>query len=219
MNTFNWAIDNWQYIAGALVASGIIDVVMGLIPDRYLPYIGFVRRLIKALGQKRSPGKLPIISILAMMLFISCGMNASSNGYQPEGICQGPTQYFDRNGALLTMVDPAFTTLCRIDPYPTATKITLFAVNDLALHKKAYTPEDVLAFTENVRGYLKAPGATVQSVVSLVITDIKKIPELFIAGNMLTDPRYRVDLPINDFTLYFLNKHLNEQDVIAILFN
>lgn len=222
-----WVVDNWQIITGALVACGAVDAAAGFIPDRYIPYIGIVRRfihiLIETTGRKTMKKVIMFLPLflIPLMLFTSCqGVQNLKSAVGPaDGVCVGPVKYVDRAGQVQTMSDPSTTTLCMLDPYPTSSKLTLFTVNDVALRKKAYTPDDVFKFTKKARGYLNAPNATVQSVVKEVLLDIKPVPELIIAGSMLDDPRFEnSNLPIDDFTYYFLNKHLNEQDALASMF-
>lgn len=211
----DWIIANWQLIVGALVVSGALDAAAGLIPDRYIPYVGIVRRFITALRDRKNLQRA-VFCLVCALAAGGCAILDATGG--PEGVCAGPTVYVDRAGAVQTMDDPMQTTLCRLDPYPSTSKLTLFVVNDVALRKGAYTPEDVFVFTAKVRGYLSVPAATTKTVSMAVLADIQEVPELVIAGSMLEDPKYQLDLPIDDFTWYFLNKHLNEQDALARMF-
>lgn len=44
MEIFDWIVDYWP----ALIAAGVVDAAVGFIPDKWIPYIGMVKRLIAA---------------------------------------------------------------------------------------------------------------------------------------------------------------------------
>jgi len=132
-------------------------------------------------------------------------------------ICTGPTQFVDPNGEVRTVNDPSITTLCKVDPYWTETEIAFFTFNAVAIKRGAYTTQQALDFTNKLREWKKNNKyGTLGSFASYTLTLIVKVPELVVAQKSLQRYTAFTNLIIDDFTWYFIDKHMNDQDAIAL---
>lgn len=161
--------------------------------------------------------------ILAIIpLFLSCAyfQDPGTEPVKPilSGPCTGPSMYQDKTGAWLEMKKPMETTLCKLDPYWTESRVGFMIVNDIALRKKLYKPADVYAGTAKIRAAKDAPGATVGTVVLETVNLIGQYPELFIATRTLETYKQNDDLIIDPFTSFHIGKLLDDNDALAAMF-
>lgn len=160
--------------------------------------------------------------ILTFIMFLGislsgCALMAKDGAW--VGACWGPQKWVDREGNIQTMERPEETALCRIDPYWTDTEIALFAVNAFALKKGKYKPTDVYAVIESIRTqYYSKPGISVGQLATYASLQIGQSPELFIASKTLERYAKYVDMPMDDFSWYQINKHLQDQELLAKMY-
>jgi hypothetical protein len=152
--------------------------------------------------------------ILAIALLMSC----SGLPVQNSSFCATPSSFIDRNGDAIVMEDPSQTAICKVDPFWSETKLSLLVVNNVALRKKLYTPEQARAGVMKIRQALDIPGATIGSIAAAAIGLIGTYPELYIATTTLEDYTNRTDLPIDEFSYYHINKHLLQQLGLIAMF-
>lgn len=70
MNIVEFINENWETLLP--LALIIADLISGLIPDRWLPYIGIIRRFMNAIRKKRGAKNLCILMALLPFVTIGC---------------------------------------------------------------------------------------------------------------------------------------------------
>lgn len=158
-----WISDNW----GLLIAiSAAIDALAGFLPDKYLAYIGVIRRIVGVLK------KTPKAMILFLLVFIvSCGTMQ-----QPPSICDN--------------LQPGESVLCDLAKQAGVQLEfigdVLMVVNLRAIKEGLYTASQARDAIQNVINTVALDGATTAQVRAIILENAAEYPELLLASRYLT---------------------------------
>lgn len=64
--------DNWELITTIVLACGGFEALMGFLPDKWVPYVGIIRRLVVAAAKKG--GVIPVIFLVIVLFISGCGV-------------------------------------------------------------------------------------------------------------------------------------------------
>ncbi len=134
-------------IAGIVGAGGLLDLIAGYVPDKYLPYIGFLRRIIKRLTNIDSTTKKLIAVIIPAAMLISCA------GIQTSKFCT-------------SIPEGEYSVICEISIKVGTTPETVgtvIKVADLVLLDETHTAQQAYDFIEGLKSAAlntKAAGST-----------------------------------------------------------
>jgi len=137
----------------------------------------------------------------------------------PPTICTGVQQWVDREGTIQIMQDPQETAICKIDPWWSETETALFAVNAFALKNNKYKPADVYRVIDGIRDtYYNTPGITVAQLATYAAMQLSNSPELFIASKTLGRYQTFINVKMDDYSWYHINRHLQDQELLAKMY-
>lgn len=128
------------YFLPLLIAAGaFLDVVAGYLPDRWVPYIGFVRRIIRRLSVSLQRSKTThIIALIALPTLVMAGCSFST----------GPTAYTQEAYPASILVDQM--TKQGIHPEQTAARIWRFVRAEI--RTGVFTSDEVVAWCNEKLG-------------------------------------------------------------------
>ena len=61
-----WIYENWDLLIVIVGVGGVLDAIAGYLPDRFVPYIGLVRRIVEILAGTR--GGRVAMALIPLML-------------------------------------------------------------------------------------------------------------------------------------------------------
>lgn len=163
----NWIQNNWEII---IAVGGILlgaDGIAGILPDRWVGYIGVIRRLVpKIAAAVKSGGARSIIIGLVATLVASCAMQSTA------------------------MIDPARGPICAQDGFeksriclylemvgiPTAedARDMILDANDISLIMEAYTIEQVALYLDKWDAIINSQFSTYEYFMSTLMQDTAK---------------------------------------------
>lgn len=172
MNIINWIQDNWALL---LAISAAIDALAGFLPDRWLAYIGLVRRVIMAL----KPGGTKImLALIGLLIMQSC---SGSPLKAPVSVC--------------AEIPPGESVLCDLAE---KSNVTLEVVGDLimvinlrAIKEKAYSADDARKVLETIKKAIAVQSLTASDLRSLILKYVDDYPELILVSRYI----YKLDTP------------------------
>lgn len=190
IDIFLEAVKNNPEFSAVLIAF-LLDIGAGMIPDKYVAYIGLVRRILRGI-MKRKETKMLLIIVL--LFTVGCAY------MQPSSVCDTDERSL----------------ICEKIPQPEHADIALQLVNVRALKNDYYSAQKVLKFFDMCESFLEKDvtyGVFVKWLGSY-IEDVEL--EVVILSNYLNV--LKVDIPISDYDRMLLQEHIERQKEIVQMY-
>lgn len=174
-----------------VLAAFLLDVGAGVIPDRFVPYIGLIRRVLREI-MKRKESKM--LLIFALLFSIGCAH------MQPSSVCDTDKQSL----------------ICEKIPQPEHADIALQLVNVRALKNDQYTAQEVLDFLNTCEAFLEEDITYGKFVkwLGAYVEDVEL--EVVILSNYLSV--LKVDTPISEYDRMLLQEHIERQKEVVQMY-
>ena len=194
------------------IAAGIfLDAISGYVPDKYLPYIGLIRRLVGALRGK--PGLKMWLLLFVLPAFIGCATTPTGSGIcdnVPEGQVSVICLLSDKIGAT-----------------PEKVSAVLQIANVGLLQAEAYNAETGYVFVNQLIAEItkvKEIGAliTYMDAILYVARRYELLPVEVQAAFVIINPAnlgaHEIDVPLSDYDLGLIIGHLQKQRILIELY-
>ncbi|HLA02193.1 MAG TPA: hypothetical protein VJ019_05475 [Aestuariivirga sp.] len=172
-----WIKENWELIIAIVGVGGVLDAIAGFLPDRFVPYIGLVRRIVDILA--RTPGGRANLALIALALLANCGTLGIG---KPPSICDD--------------LAPGNSVLCdlaaRADINLEVMGDLIMVVNLRAIKEGAYTAADAQRALQGIRDAVSATNVLAAAELrALALRYISDFPELLLISRYI----YVIDSP------------------------
>lgn len=179
------AITNNPEIFAILLAI-VADFGAGALPDRYIPYIGILRRVIKMI-MKNKGAKMSLILVLLVSVMGCAHMEKSS-------VCDTEQESL----------------ICDKIPQPENADILLQLANVQMLKEEAYSAEDALNFLDMCESFLSEETVTYAGMVRWLSTKMEDYSlEIFVLSGYVET--LQIPQTLTDFDRNLLLSHIEHQ--------
>lgn len=172
MEIINWIQDNWALL---LAISAAIDALAGFLPDRWLAYIGLIRRVIMAL---KPGGTKVMLALIGLLIMQGC---SGSPLKAPVSVC--------------AKIPFGESVLCDLAQ---KSNVTLEVVGDLimvinlrAIKEEVYSADDARKVLETIKKAIAVQSLTASDLRSLILKYVDDYPELILVSRYI----YKLDTP------------------------
>ena len=179
-----WIAENKEIVA--VLTPVLLDLIAGLIPDKMMPYVGVLRRILRAISKRK--GKGLSVLLLALLVASGCAVTDHKGDTCPEGV---DSVICDK------IADPA-----RAD-------ILLQLTNARLLKKGRYDADQAMAFLDWCESAVNG-AVTYQNLARQLSRELSeyRLEVLILSGHIDT---LKIDLPISDHDRGLLKTHIARQ--------
>ena len=172
-----WIYENWDLLIVIVGVGGVLDAIAGYLPDRFVPYIGLVRRIVEILAGTR--GGRVAMALIPLMLLVGCGTLGIG---KPPSICDD--------------LAPGDSVLCdlaaRADINLEVLGDLIMVVNLRAIREGAYTAADAQRALQGIRDAVSVTNVlSAAELRALALRYISDFPELLLISRYI----YVIDSP------------------------
>jgi hypothetical protein len=185
--------NNWGTILIIVAACGGVDAIAGFFPDKWLPYVGIIRRLVILAAKKG--GAIPVFIMLVLPIFIGCAANS---------------QFPDCNKSY---PQDAFITKIAIDHHLCLRDIGtgLIVANGINISlAKLYTADQALTAVDGWLTFLGGDNITDSALLALISNDIKNFPELIEITEVFRS-QFNTGTILDDGSIGIISKYLKDR--------
>lgn len=180
-----WIAENKEVVA--VLTPVALDLIAGVIPDRYIPYIGMLRRALRAISKRKKGAS--VFVLIVVLLAAGCALTKKDR----SEVCP----------------KDADSVICESIPDPGRADILLQLANVRLLKEDQYNAEQALDFLTQCEKLIDET-ETYQDVARQLSRHLNeyKLEILILSGYIDT---LDVDLPVSEYDRELLRAHIDRQ--------